>query len=341
MALSDYTRLLLDGRNLTADETRLAIDAIISNGHNPVSSAAFLTALRMKGEVVDELVGAARALKSHATVVRHRQPYLLDTCGTGGDKAGTFNISTTAAFVVAAGGVPVGKHGNRAVTSRSGSADLLEALGANIALNETQVGESIDEIGLGFMFAPSLHPAMKSVAPVRKELGFRTIFNLLGPLVNPAGATHQVIGVFDQSYLLPIAHAARALGISHVMVVHNSAGIDELAPIGLSHVVSICGDQLRSFSVSSADCGLEDCHLADLAGGSATTNADIARQIFSGHSGPTSDVVVMNAGLAFLLAGKVADMKEGVAFAREMINSGAAKAKLDQFIEYTRSCGHA
>jgi anthranilate phosphoribosyltransferase len=339
--LSEYTRILLDGRDLSVDEARLAIGSIISNGHNPVSSAAFLTALRMKGEVVDELVGAANALKNHATTVTHRQSLLLDTCGTGGDDAGTFNISTTAAFVVAAGGVPVGKHGNRAVTSRSGSADLLEALGANIALNETQVGESIDTVGIGFMFAPSLHPAMKTVAPIRKELGFRTIFNLLGPLVNPARTTHQVIGVFDQSYLLPMAHAAQALGINHVMVVHNSGGIDELAPTGQNHVASICGGELKSFSIGASDCGLAECSLSDLSGGDAETNAAIARSIFDGFPGPKSDVVAMNAGLAFLLAGKTTSMTDGVAYAKEIIDNGAAKAKLEQFIAYTRSCAHA
>ena len=339
--LSDYTQMLLNGQNLSVEQTRMAIDSIISNGNSSVSSAAFLTALRMKGEVVDELVGAARALKDRATAVQHQQPILLDTCGTGGDRGGTFNISTTTAFVVAAGGVPVGKHGNRAVTSRSGSADMLEALGVNIGLNETQIGRCIDTVGIGFMFAPALHPAMKTVAPVRKELGFRTIFNLLGPLCNPAGATHQVIGVFDDKYLLPVADAARALGISQVMVVHNECGIDELAPIGQNYVASVRDGKLGEFSISASNCGLKECSLSDLAGRDAETNAAISREIFEGVPGPKSDVVAMNAGLAFLLAGKVTDMAAGVQLARELITGGKAKAKLEQFIQYTRSCAHA
>ncbi|MBI5267975.1 MAG: anthranilate phosphoribosyltransferase [candidate division Zixibacteria bacterium] len=339
--MSAFTKLILEGRHLTAEESRQAMAAIMSNGLPPVTVAAFLTALRMKGEHVDEIVGAARAMREHATAVRHHQTLLLDTCGTGGDHSNTFNISTTAAFVVAAGGVPVGKHGNRAASSRSGSADLLEALGANIALDEHQVGQCIDTVGIGFMFAPRLHPAMKHVAPVRKELGFRTIFNLLGPLCNPAGATHQIIGVFHPDYLAPMARAAGDLGTPGTMVVHNMTGIDELAPLGENRVATYRDGEVELTSISAVDCGLNDCARSDLAGGDAAENARITRDIFEGRSGAKSDTVAMNAGLAFLNAGVVPNLKVGVQFARDLMAGGKAKTKLDEFISYTRSQGNA
>ncbi len=339
--LTDMTKKLLDGNHLSAEEASMAIDSIVSDGQSPVAVAAFLTALRMKGETADELIGAARVMRQRVMRVPHRQTMLLDTCGTGGDRANTFNISTTAAFVVAAGGVPVGKHGNRAVSSRSGSADLLEALGANIMLTEHTVGMCIDTIGLGFMFAPNLHPAMKAVAPIRKELGFRTIFNLLGPLANPAGATHQIIGVFDERYLLPVAATAHALGIEGVMVVHNMTGIDELAPIGENRIAVFRHGRPEILAITASDCGIQECSLDELAGGNSVDNARITRAILAGETGARRDTVAMNAGLAFVVAGRSLSLKEGVEQAQFLITSGKAAAKLEEFVEYTRGFDHA
>jgi anthranilate phosphoribosyltransferase len=334
--IADALQKLLSGENLTAGEARQVVDTILTDSVPPLHIAALLTALRMKGETADEILGAARAMRERVTRIHHHQHMLVDNCGTGGDGAGTFNISTTAAFVLAAAGLPVGKHGNRCISSRCGSADVLVSLGAKIDLTPQQVGQCIDEVGIGFMFAPLLHPAMKAVAPVRKQLGFRTIFNLLGPLTNPAFATHQVIGVFDPNYLEPIARVGSALGLRRVYVVHNGSGIDELAPTGRNIVATASGGSVHSFEIEHGALGIPHCSLEDLEGGSAEENAEITRKVLSGVPGAALDTVVLNAAAGLLAGEKVETLQEGVATARETIESGRATAKLREFIEATR-----
>lgn len=334
--IGDATRKLMQQVHLSALESEEVMHSIMSGQASPTLVAAYLTALRLKGETAAEILGAARTMRSKVTRICHNQSSLLDNCGTGGDGAGTFNISTTASFVLAAGGVPIGKHGNRSISSRSGSADLLAALGANISLEPDQVAECIDQIGIGFMFAPLLHPAMKEVAPIRKELGFRTVFNLLGPLTNPAFATHQVIGVFDPFYTELIAEVADALGVEKVFVVHNESNIDELAPTGANQVSTIENGAVVTTTVRPEDVGLERCPVAALAGGSAEDNAGITRRILRAEHGPAFDTVVFNAGLGFLAFKKVPTLHAGVQMAIEMIESGLAKDKLAEFVEQTR-----
>ena len=338
--IAEATRKLIRKQHLTADESRLAVETIMSGNASPSLIAAFLTAMRMKGETPAEVYGAARTMRDKVTRIEHNQSVLLDNCGTGGDGAGTFNISTTAAFVLAGAGVPVGKHGNRCISSRSGSADVLQALGVRIDLTPEQVSRCIDQIGIGFMFAPLLHPAMKAVAPVRRELGFRTIFNLLGPLTNPAFATHQVIGVFDAGYTEIVAEAASSLGVQRAYVVHNSTGIDELATMGVNRV-SVCEDgAVRTFAIDPAEHGCFPCTPEDLAGGSAKDNATIALSILSDTRGPALDTVAMNASLGFVAVGRVSSFAEGMALARETIGNGRALGKLNEFIEYTSGLQH-
>lgn len=334
--IGDATRKLMQQVHLSAQESEQVMHTIMSGQASPTLVAAYLTALRLKGETAAEILGAARTMRSKVTRIRHHQSALLDNCGTGGDGAGTFNISTTASFVLAAGGVPIGKHGNRSISSRSGSADLLTALGAHIALAPDQVAECIDSIGIGFMFAPLLHPAMKEVAPIRKELGFRTVFNLLGPLTNPAFATHQVIGVFDPLYTELMAEVADALGVRKVFVVHNESNIDELAPTGATQVSTVVDGAVVTFTVEPEDVGLERCPVAALAGGSAEDNAAITRRILGGEHGPAFDTVAFNAGLGFLAFGEVQTLREGVERAIATIESGKARDKLAEFVEQTR-----
>lgn len=338
--IAEATRKLVRREHLTADEARLAVEAIMSDEASPSLIAAFLTAMRMKGETPAEVYGAARTMRDKATRVIHNQEVLLDNCGTGGDGAGTFNISTTAAFVLAGAGVAVGKHGNRCISSRSGSADVLQALGVRMDLTPEQVSKCIDQIGIGFMFAPLLHPAMKAVAPVRRELGFRTLFNLLGPLTNPAFATHQVIGVFDANYTEIMAEAASSLGVKRAFVVHNSAGLDELATTGINKVSIHENGSLYTYSINPTEYGCLECTPEDLAGGTAEDNASITLDILRGTGGPALDTVVMNAALGFVAVDRVSSFREGLSLARETIHTGRALDKLNEFVEYTSGLQH-
>ena len=302
------------GKSLTQDEAAEAFELIMSGAATPAQIGGLLMALRVRGETVDEIAGAARAMR--AKVLKVRAPDgAIDTCGTGGDGKGTFNISTCAAFVVAGAGVPVAKHGNRAISSRSGSADVLRALGVNIEASPETISRCIERCGLGFMFAPSHHAAMRHVAHVRTELGTRTIFNLLGPLANPAGTKFQIIGVFGEEWVEPIAQVLALLGTERAWVVHGSDGLDELTTTGVSDVAVLDGGKVSTFRISPRNAGLPDARPEDLAGGSAAENAAHIRAVLGGAKGAYRDIVLLNAGAALLVAGKAKTLRDGVALA--------------------------
>lgn len=325
---------LVEGHDLTEAEAEAAMTEIMQGEATPAQIGGFLTALRMKGETVAEVTGCARAMRRSATPVRPRCNGLVDTAGTGGDRAGTFNISTTAAFVVAGHGAPVAKHGNRSISSRCGSADLLQALGVNLSLNAEQVAACIDEVGIGFLFAPVFHPAMKHAIGPRRELGMRTIFNLLGPLTNPAGARCQLIGVYDGSLTEPLAHALAQMGTVAAYIVHGADGIDELSTTGVNRVTHLCKGQVRTFLLDPLDLGLPRAHLRDLLGGTPEENAILTRRILSGEErGPRRDVVLLNAAAA--LSAESGDLAAGLEAARAAIDSGRALAKLEALIAFS------
>ncbi len=334
--IREMTEKLISRNDLSAGESRAVVDEIMSGQTSPVQTAAFLTALRQKGETSEEILGAAQVMRERVCRIPHHQERLFDNCGTGGDGAGTFNISTTAAFVIAACGVAVGKHGNRSISSKCGSADLLQMLGANITMAPEQVGKCIDEVGIGFLFAPSLHPAMKEVAPVRKELGFRTVFNLLGPLTNPAFASHQLIGVFDGRYTERIAEVASGLGVKRTMVVYNLRNIDELTTAGTNRISFADNGVANTYELKPEEYGFPTCAVEDLGGGTAGTNTEITLAILKGEKGAGRDTVVLNAAAALMVAEKTENIRDGIAIAAECIDSGKALEKLHSFVEFTR-----
>ena len=307
----------------------------------PAQISALVVGMRMKGETVDEIVGFARAMREHATPVRPRVSGLIDTCGTGGDGLHTFNISTTTAFVVAGAGVPVAKHGNRAVSSAAGSADVLEALGVDISLDATDMARCIDEAGVGFLFAQSLHASMRHAGPVRREIGIRTVFNILGPLTNPAGATRQLLGVYDPRLAPVMAEVAGRLGAQRVLVVNGHPGMDEVSASGPTTVAEFSADTggVEVYEIVPEQVGIARGTLADIAGGTAAENADIVRWILEGEVSPRRDVVTMNAAAALLAAGKATDLAEGVALARESIDSGRALAALERLVAVSAAPG--
>jgi len=297
----------------------------------PAQIGALVMGLRVRGETVDEIAGAARAMRAKVLTVRAPEG-AIDTCGTGGDGKGTFNISTCAAFVVAGAGVPVAKHGNRAISSRSGSADVLKELGVNIEASPETISRCIAECGLGFMFAPTHHAAMRHVAQVRTELGTRTIFNLLGPLANPAGAKYQIIGVFGKEWVEPIAQVLVLLGTIRAWVVHGSDGLDELTTTGISDVAVVDAGKVSTFRISPRNAGLPDARPEDLIGGNAVENAAHIRAVLGGLKGPLRDIVLLNAAAALLVAGKASTLREGVALASKSIDSGKALAVLEALV---------
>jgi anthranilate phosphoribosyltransferase len=319
------------GNSLTQDEAAEAFDLVMSGAATPAQIGALVMGLRVRGETVDEIAGAARAMRAKVLTVRAPEG-AIDTCGTGGDGKGTFNISTCAAFVVAGVGVPVAKHGNRAISSRSGSADVLKELGVNIEASPETISRCIAECGLGFMFAPAHHAAMRHVARVRTELGTRTIFNLLGPLANPAGAKYQIIGVFGKEWVEPIAQVLVLLGTIRAWVVHGSDGLDELTTTGISDVAVVDAGKVSTFRISPRNAGLPDARPEDLTGGNAVENAAHIRAILGGLKGPLRDIVLLNAAAALLVAGKASTLREGVALASESIDSGKALAVLEALI---------
>jgi anthranilate phosphoribosyltransferase len=326
--ISETIDRLLAGDALSAGDTEAAVGLVMRGEADPAQIAGLLVALRAKGETVDELVGAARAMRAHVIVVRPARDDLVDTAGTGGDGSGTFNISTTAALVAAACGCAVAKHGNRAASSRSGSADMLEALGVPIALTPEQAADMIDRFGFGYLHAPAHHPAMRHAGPVRRSLGVRTVFNLLGPLTNPAGARRQLIGVYGPQWVEPMAHALAQLGCEHGMVVHGQPGIDELSPCGATTMATVRDGTVTVTELDARELGVELCALSDLAGGDPQRNAEIALAVLNGEEGPAADATALNAAATLVVAGRAADLGEGLEAAREALRSGAAMATL-------------
>jgi len=320
--------------DLSADEMAAAVGRIMDGEATPAQIGALLVALRMKGETVDEVVGAATAMRARAHKLRVPAGVVVDTCGTGGDGRGTINVSTIAALVVAAAGVRVAKHGNRAQSSRSGSADVLEALGVDVAAPVEAVERCLDEVGIGFLFAPAFHGATRHASAARKEIGVRTIFNLLGPLTNPAGARHQLIGVWDSSLVEPMAHALARLGSEHALVVHGD-GIDEFSPNGPTDVAELRGGEVKRYQLVPRDFGLGDEDPRGLAGGDAQANAEAARAILGGARGAGRSTVVMSAAAALYAAGK-SGLRDGARLAEETIDSGAATALLERLVACSR-----
>jgi len=327
---------LMDGRDLTQEGARDVMRSIMDGDATPGQIGAFLVALRIKGETADEIAGCAEAMREHVLVVKPARTDLVDTAGTGGDGARTFNISTAAALVAASAGAGVAKHGNRAVSSSSGSADVLEALGFNLELPPETIARSIDELGFGFLFAPTHHPAMRHAAPVRRELATRTVFNVLGPLTNPAGARAQVVGVYAPELVPTIADVLARLDAERAFVVHGAGGVDELSPAGPNLVCEVVGGQVRRREIDPLDFGIERCAPEELRGGDPAENAETIRQIFSGAGGGKRDAVLLNAAGAIAAGGLARDLGEGVGIAREAIDSGAAGERLEALIAFSR-----
>jgi anthranilate phosphoribosyltransferase len=327
---------LVAGKDLPANTMAAVMDEIMEGEAKPSQVAAFATALRIKGETVEELAAAAARVRAHAVTLGNvRAGPLLDTCGTGGDGAETFNISTTAAFVVAGAGVPVAKHGNRAVSSRAGSADVLEALGVPLDPGVARARACLEELGICFLFAPSYHGALRHAAAARREIGLRTFFNLLGPLANPAGAPRQLLGVYAEPLTETLAQVLGRLGCERAWVVWGEGGLDEVTTAGRTRVAEIADGAVRGFDLDPGTFGLPRCRTADLRGGDAAENAKILRDVLSGQEGPRRDVVLANAAAALVVAGRARDLKQGVDRAAASIDRGAALEKLESLIQFT------
>ncbi|HLG43848.1 MAG TPA: anthranilate phosphoribosyltransferase [Nitrospirales bacterium] len=333
--IKDAIAKLVDRQNLTEAEAEAVMHEIMDGKASPAQIAAYLTALRMKGETVEEITGSARAMREKATRIRVNDPMVVDTCGTGGDGAATFNVSTTVAFVVAGAGLTVAKHGNRAVSSRSGSADVLKCLGVRVDLPPERVEECVNDIGIGFLFAPLFHGAMKHAMGPRQEIGVRTIFNLLGPLTNPAGASIQVLGVYDEALTETLAKVLVKLGSRHCYVVHGMDGLDEITLTDRTRVSEGKGGRITNYFIEPRDFGLERARLKDLAGGDAEENARIIRDILGGREGPRLQLVLLNAAPAMVACGKAATLLDGIKRAQEAIRSGAAMEKLESLVRWT------
>ncbi len=319
------------GATLSRDEAATAFDAMMSGEATPSQMGGLLMALRVRGETVDEITGAVAAMRGKMLKVQAPAD-AIDVVGTGGDGSGSVNVSTCAAFIVAGSGVPVAKHGNRALSSRSGSADVLASLGVKIDLAPESVGRCVKEAGIGFMFAPAHHPAMKNVGPTRVELATRTIFNLLGPLSNPAGVKRQMVGVFSKQWVQPLAQVLKNLGSDAVWVVHGSDGLDEITLTGPTSVAALENGNIRTFEVSPEDAGLSRSAPGSLKGGDADANAVALRGVLEGKPSPYRDVALLNAAAALIVAGKAKDLKEGVAIGVKTLDSGAAAARLKQLV---------
>jgi len=331
--MKEYIQTISERKNLNMGQAESAIASIFTDATD-TQIGAFLIGLKMKGETIDEIAGFARGMRAAArTIAPDVEGTLVDTCGTGGDVHNTLNVSTAAAIVTAAAGIPVAKHGNYAITSKSGSADVLKALGIRIDLSPEKVKECIEKVGIGFLLAPVFHPAMKRVAAPRRELGVRTIFNILGPLTNPAGARAQVIGVFDLELCETIANVLALLGSERAMVVHGD-GMDEISNIGETTIASLEDGLVSTYTVKPEDFGFERATIADIAGGTPEENARDIVSIFEGSEGPRRDIVVLNSGAAIHVAGEAADLESGVRKAEELIDSGASLGMLRAFVEF-------
>lgn len=327
---------LADGETLNAEESEQAFNIIMSGAADLAQMAAFIMALRLRGETVDEIVGGARVLRAKVNRINAPEGN-IDTCGTGGDGLGTYNISTAAAIVTAAAGVPVAKHGNRSVSSKSGSADVLMALGANLEMPDDANEQSLRDNNFAFLFAPAHHKAMRHVAPARGSLQLRTIFNLLGPLANPALAKRQILGVFDRKWLRPMAEVLHKLGSTHVWVVHGEDGLDEVTTTGVTHVAELKDGKITEFQVSPQDVGLPVSDIEDLKGGDSEVNAKAIRALLKGEPSAYRDIVLMNTGAALVVAGKADSLQKGVRLAAEAIDSGKAMATLKAWAEFTQT----
>jgi anthranilate phosphoribosyltransferase len=339
--MRDAIGRLVGGHDLTEAQAQAAMACILEleGGATPAQTGAFLAALHMKGETAQEITGCARAMRALARPVAPQRRDLVDISGTGGDQAGTFNISSVAAFVVAGAGVAVAKHGARSMSHRCGSADLLEALGANLDLAPEQVAACIDQVGIGFLFAPLLHPALAHASQARAEIGMHTIFDVLGPLTNPASAPVQVVGVHSAALTEPVAHALAALGSQAAFVVAGAGGMDEASTTGVNKVTRLDGGAVSTFALDALELGLPRAHLADLAGGSPEHNASIAVSILDGERGPRRDIAVLNAALTLLVAGRTGDLAEALSLATAAVDSGEARRKLAALVEMSRSLG--
>lgn len=333
--LNEVLNKLVGSQDLTGAEAEAAVRAIMSGEATPAQIAAFLVALRMKGETTHEIAAAARVMRSLMTPVELPREHLTDIVGTGGDCANTFNVSTAASFVAAAGGARIAKHGNRSVSSKSGSADLLEAAGARLDLGPEAVRASVEQLGIGFMFAPMHHGAMKHAAPVRRELGLRTLFNLLGPLTNPAQAPHQVLGVFDRRWLESLARVLGELGSKHVLVVHALDGLDELSIAAPSQVAELKDGEVRVYSIAPEDFGLTRASIDPMRVSSPAESLAIVQRVLGGEAGAASDFVALNAGAALYAADRATSLADGVAAARQILQSGRALERMQQYVALT------
>ena len=326
---------IVAGEDLSAAEAAAAMGEIMDGSATPAQIAAFVTALHIKKETVPEIVGCARAMRKRVVRIDVPNGRAMDTCGTGGDGKGTFNISTITALVVAAAGVPVAKHGNRAASSKCGSSDLLEALGVRIVLSKKRVEACFRKVGIAYLHAPSFHPAMRHAGPVRKEIGFRTIFNLLGPLCNPAFVRIQTIGIFNPKLVRPFAEVLKSLGTRSAFTFHGAGGLDELSTTGPNHVVRLHRGRITKLTISPGTVGVKRAKIKDLAGGNAERNAQIARSVLMGEKNPYRDAVVLNTAVALVAAGRARTPREGGKFAADVLDGGKARRKLDQLIEET------
>jgi anthranilate phosphoribosyltransferase len=335
--IQDSLARLLDGHDLSRAQARAVMSEIMRGEATQAQIGGFLVALRLKGETAEEIAGCAEAMREHVLPVKPRRGDLVDVVGTGGDGANTFNISTAAALVAAAAGAAVAKHGNRAASSTTGAADVLEALGFTLEQQPERIAQSIDELGFGFLFAQAHHPAMRHAAPVRRELATRTVFNVLGPLTNPAGARALVLGVYAPALAPVLADALVRLDARRAFVVHGAGGLDELSPVGPNLVCEVDAGSVREYELDPLDLGIPRCDPADLRGGDPATNAEALRDVLSGSDGGHRSAVLLNAAGGIAAAGHAADLREGLEVAREAVDSGAAAARLDELVRFSRA----
>ncbi|MFA5034907.1 MAG: anthranilate phosphoribosyltransferase [Candidatus Margulisiibacteriota bacterium] len=334
--IKDAIRKVVDGHNLTREEAGIAMDTIMRGDATPSQIAAFITALHTKKESIDEITGFAEKMREHSLKVYPHAHNLVDTCGTGGDHAGTFNISTIAAFIAAGAGVAIAKHGNRSITSRCGSADLLEALGVKVDLDPKRVEECINQIGIGFIFAPNFHKAMRFAAPTRKEIGISTVFNILGPLSNPANAQAQLLGVFHEELTEIMAAVLKNLGVKRALVVHGNDGLDEISICEKTRVTELNAGELKTYYIKPEDFGILRVSSEELRGGDPAANAEIAIRLLNNEEkGAKRDIVLLNAGAAIYVGGLAKDLKEGQKKAAESLAAGAARKKLEELVQFT------
>ncbi|MEJ6950521.1 anthranilate phosphoribosyltransferase [Natronospora cellulosivora (SeqCode)] len=333
----EYFTKVISGMDLSKKEMEEVMRSIMEGKLSESQISGFLVALRLKGETIDEITAAAKVMREKAISITTNKELSIDTCGTGGDGSGTFNISTTVALVLAAAGLTVAKHGNRSVSSKSGSADVLEALGVNLALSPQEVETCIDKLGIGFLFAPNHHKAMKYAIKPRRDLGIRTIFNVLGPLTNPASVNYQILGVFDPKLVKPLAYVLKNLGLKSAMVVNGDGKIDEFTLTGINKIAYLHDGMVEELTLMPEDVGINQVDISSLQGGSPIDNKDIILNILKGKKGPKRDVVLLNTAAAFIVSNLAKSWREGISLAEEIIDSGKALAKLEQLIEYSNS----